>query len=298
MPTLKRKSNSQLNNKVYASVRLLSTTKTIDNAVEYVQKTIQTLSYSSKKNCQDKKSIIRSIQKDLSTISGCNTILESEIAPSLSCTSASDYCHKRIQSSGPDHLSHVDSAILITPERRSEPLRKKLSFIHTKKSTTSGYKLIPIPLNGHYFTPIEAMNWLVKPVRDTTINEKIKTMMRLKYVPIEKSRLYTMYKEFLLSGNCSKQWHIKGRKPIPTVAALNDCVKVHQASNGRAVTGTDIQSILHKSRRDKAMTQGVDVSQLQPIHRCTIRNYKMLTAVNKMKCIVSKDNEWILMAKK
>ena len=38
MPTLKRKSNSQLNNKVYASVRLLSTTKTIDNAVEHVQK--------------------------------------------------------------------------------------------------------------------------------------------------------------------------------------------------------------------------------------------------------------------
>ena len=106
----------------------------------------------------DTKSIIRSIQNDLSTISGCNTILESEIAPSLSSTSASDYCHKRIKSSGPDHLSHVDSAILITPEKRSVHLRNKLSFVRTKKSeTSSAYKLIPIPLNGHYFTQIEAM---------------------------------------------------------------------------------------------------------------------------------------------
>ena len=285
MPTRKRKP-SKLDNKVYASVKLLSTTIAIDNAVESVQKTIQTLSSSS----QDTKSIIRSIQNDLHTISGCNTILESEIAPSLTCKTVSDYCHKRIKSSGPDHLCHVDSAILITPEKRSVPLRNKPKYNHTIKpsGTTSCYKLIPLPINGHRFTPIEAMNWLVKVVRDTTINGKIKTMIRLKYVPIGKSRLYTMYKEFLQSDICPDEWHIQGRKPIITMQALNDCIEVHHQSNGRAVTGTDIHHILIQSRTNEAIPQGAAVSQLQPIHRNTIRNYRMLTAVNKNKCIVTK----------
>ena len=223
MPTRKRKP-SKLDNKVYASVKLLSTTKAIDNAVDRVHKTIRTLSSSTKQNSQDTKRIIRKIQNDLHTISGCSTILESEIAPSLSSTSVSDYCFKRIKSSGPDHLSHVNSAVLITPEKRKVPYRIKPNTNQSNQttSTTSGNKLIPIPLNGHHFTPIEAMNWLEKPVRDTTINGKIMTMMRLIYVPIGKSRLYTMYNEFLQSGICSKEWHITGRKPIITMVALND----------------------------------------------------------------------------
>ena len=88
MPTIKRKSTSEINNKVYASVRLRSTTNTIDIAVEHVKQTVRKLSSSNKKNGVDTKSIIRSIQNDLLTISGCNTILESEIASSLSSTSS------------------------------------------------------------------------------------------------------------------------------------------------------------------------------------------------------------------
>ena len=52
--------------------------------------------------------------------------------------------------------------------------------------------------------------------------------------------MYTMYKHFLLTGLCSKQWHIKGRRPIINVVELNDCVEVHHQSTGRAVAATDI----------------------------------------------------------
>lgn len=148
---------------------------------------------------------------------------------------------------------------MITPEKRSVTCKSKTRSRSMNNTTTiiSGYKFNPIPLNGQFFTPIDAMNWLVLPVCKTTINGKIKSMIRLKYVPIGESRLYTMYKHFLQTGLCSKVWHLKGRRPMLTVA---DCFDVHHQSTGRAVTGSDINTILIKSRRDAAMTHGVDPS--------------------------------------
>ena len=156
MPSLKRK-NNQLNNKVYSSVKLLSTTKAIDNAINEAQKSIRALSSSSKKIDPHTKSIVRNIQKELHNITDCNTVLETEIAPSLSCTSVSQYCHNRIKCSGPDRLSHVEAAILITPEKGSVPYQMK----PRSKLSTNGYKNIPIPRNGQFYTPVEAMQWLV-----------------------------------------------------------------------------------------------------------------------------------------
>ena len=69
---------------------------------------------------------------------------------------------------------------------------------------------------------------------------------------------------------------------------MNQCVEIHHESTGRAVTGKDISALLIESRRLDANTHGVDATQLQPIHHSTIRNYRMLSAVNKNKVIVAK----------
>ena len=193
MPTLRRNPDL-IQNKVYSSVKLLSTTNAIDTAVNILHKTVATLSSSNKRNYQNTKSITRSIQNELDTIAGCNSILTAEIAPSLVNTSVSSYCHKRIKYSGPDRLSHVDSSIVITPEKRSVPCKSnsRTTKLQHKKYTTSGYMLIPLLINGRYFTPIEAMKWLELPVRNTKLHGKIMTMIRLKYVSLGKSRLYTM----------------------------------------------------------------------------------------------------------
>ena len=213
MPTLKRK-RRQLNNKVYSSVKLLSTTNTIDKAINELQKSVTALSSSDKKFDPKTKSIVRTIKHEINNIICCNTVIENEIAPSPTATSVSNYCHKRIVSSGPDRLSHVEDAILITPEKRSVPYRGK--------PNANGYKYVPtIPINSIFYTPVEAMQWLVLPVSKITISGKIAAMIRLKYVPIGRSRLYTMYKHFVLTGLCSKEWHLKERRPILTVTELN-----------------------------------------------------------------------------
>ena len=149
MPTLKRKPN-QFTNKVYSSVKILSTTTAIDSVINHVNKSFPILSSSSKKNHQDTNSIIRSTPNDVNTISGCNIVIETGIAPSLSLTSASTYCHERIKCSGPDRLSHVDSAILITPEKRTAPYTSNLRTRRTNSTSrtiTSAYKYIPLPLD-------------------------------------------------------------------------------------------------------------------------------------------------------
>ena len=133
MPTLKRK-RRQLNNEVYSSVKLLSTTNTIDKAINELQKSITALSSSDKKFDPKTKSIVRTIKNEINNIICCNTVIENEIAPSLTATSVSNYCHKRIVSSGPDCLSHVEAVILITPEKRSVP--------YQSKPTANGYKYI------------------------------------------------------------------------------------------------------------------------------------------------------------
>lgn len=97
--------------------------------------------------------------------------------------------------------------------------------------------------------------------------------------------MYTMYKQYILTDLCTKQLHIKGRRPIFIVAELHDSVEVHQQSTGRAITVTDIGYLLIKSRRDDVMTHGIYISQVQPIHPLTVRNYRMLTAINNNKHI-------------
>lgn len=77
--------------------------------------------------------------------------------------------------------------------------------------------LIALPINGQYYTPIEAMKWLELPIHNTTLHGKIMTMIRLKYVPLGKSRLYTMYKQYLVDRICAKEWSIAGRLPIMAV---------------------------------------------------------------------------------
>lgn len=152
MPSLITKPK-KYNNKVYSSVKLLSTTKAINTAIDRAQKSMHVLSSSNKKFNFNSNSIIRNIKNELKTISGCNTVIESEIAPSLSCTSASQYCHKRIINAGPDRLYHVDSATLVTPEKQAVPYKSNTRTRDTKNSTTtttSGYKLIPVPLNGFF----------------------------------------------------------------------------------------------------------------------------------------------------
>ena len=175
--------------------------------------------------------------------------------------------------------------MVVTPEKRSVLSNSYTRGITLKSPIpkTSGYTLIPIPLNGQYFTPTEAMTWLELPVRDTTLHGKLKTMIRLKYVPIGKSRLYTLYKQYLLNGLCSKEWHISGRRPILSVTEINKSVEEHQRSTGRTITGTDLGSLLIKSRREDAYMHGIDESQVQHIHPVTVRNYRMLTAVNENK---------------
>ena len=292
MPTLQR-NRDHIQNKVYSSVKLLSTTKAIDDAVNILHNSVGTLSSTNKRKLHTEKntnSIIRVIQNELRTLSGCNSVLTTEIAPSLVNTGVSSYCHKRIKNSGPNCIQHVDSAMIVTPEKR-RPYCNSINRGITLKSPipkTSGYSLIPIPHNGQIFTPREAMTWLELPVRDTTLHGKIKTMIRLKYVPIGKSRLYTMYKQYLLNGLCSNEWHIAGRLPIVTVTAINKSVEEYQRSTGRSITGKDLGSLLTKSRRAEAYMNGIDESQVQPVHYCTIRNYRMLTAVNSNKKIASK----------
>ena len=46
--------------------------------------------------------------------------------------------------------------------------------------------------------------------------------------------------------------------------------------------------MLTKSRRAEAYMNGIGESQVQPVPYCTIRNYRMLTAVNSNKKIASK----------
>ena len=121
MPTLQR-NRDHIQNKVYSSVKLLSTTKAIDDAVNILQNSVGTLSSTNKRKLHTEKntnSIIRVIQNELRTLSGCNSVLTTEIAPSLVSTSVSSYCHKRIKNSGPDRLKHVDSSMIVTPEKRS-----------------------------------------------------------------------------------------------------------------------------------------------------------------------------------
>ena len=136
MPTLQRK--DIIHNKVYSSVKLLSTTNAIKTAVNVLHNSVATLSSSNKRNFQNTKIIIRSIQNELHTISGCNSILTAEIAASLINTQASSYCHKRIKFSGPDRLYNVDSSIVITPEKRSVPCKsntRSTNLRHTKDTT-------------------------------------------------------------------------------------------------------------------------------------------------------------------
>ena len=123
MPTMKINSGL-ITNEVYTSVKLLSTTKAIDTAIDMVHKSIQSL---------PTKNIVCSIQNELNTISECNNILQSDIAPSLTSTSISPYCHKRIKFTGPDRLCHVDSAISVTPEKRSIPCKGNTRTSRTKR---------------------------------------------------------------------------------------------------------------------------------------------------------------------
>ena len=104
------------------------------------------------------------------------------------------------------------------------------------------------------------MKWLELPVRNTKLHGKITTMIRLKYAPIGKSRLYTMYKQYLVDGICAKEWHIAGRLPLMTVTDINRSVEEHHQSTGRAVTGSDIESILLQARKDDAELYGIDQS--------------------------------------
>ena len=71
-----------------------------------------------------------------------------------------------------------------------------------------------------------------------------------------------MYKRFMQTGLCSKEWHLKGRRPIITVKELNQCVEIHHESTGHAVTGKDISDLHNKSRSLDAKTHGIDATQL------------------------------------
>ena len=73
---------------------------------------------------------------------------------------------------------------------------------------------------------------------------KIKAMVKENYVPIAKSRLYTMYKSYCLTGEAPKEWHTKGRPPIVSVKDLNVQVDAHHESLGQSATAKNINQFL------------------------------------------------------
>ena len=111
-------------------------------------------------------------------------------------------------------------------------------------------------------------------------------MVQRKYVPICRSTLYRIFKQFKFIVYCPDEWHLEGRKSVMTVTYFNSNIEDHFKSSGPTVTTPEISKWLKDARQTTAINNQHPKSQIQTVHHNTSLAYRKMSAcINKFNIV-------------
>ena len=144
---------------------------------------------------REAKNCIRDVGKGLKDIRHYTNIIKKDIVPVYTKGSATSYIYKRIASSGavPSHISQAMLAPTVTPTKQ---------IFRSQTPNLQPKIVMPNPSKGNAYTPIQAMEWMSVEKHALSVAKRLKMVIDRKYVPIERSTMYDIFKKYKLTGYC------------------------------------------------------------------------------------------------
>ena len=223
------------NQKLTASINLVSTTKKLVTTVNFLNKSINLIG--SRSRPQHK--IQTDLKRHLSNLQKYGNCLTIDVIPSLTIGNIS-YAVSRYTNN--EQNATQDHSVIIYPSLASPSKRTRLSPREISSNN------LPFPVVGMQYYPEEAMKILANNTTQS-VSKKIKLMIEKGYTPIKKTAIYKLLSEYKSSGKVYDEWHISGRRPIITITKFDQSIDKYFDNTGRSITTRDIDTILNTTKQ-------------------------------------------------